>query len=91
MSFEALAQSLGRGLPCAAALRAVLEEVGPGFQVKWERMVYRAVLKRGVRMTPQAKVTAPDGREAYLDLGRSLYHKGVLPEVVDAFERAITL
>lgn len=32
-------------------------------------MVYRAVAKRGVRLKPQARVVAPDGREAFIDLG----------------------
>jgi very-short-patch-repair endonuclease len=67
--FEELAATLGRGLAGAALLRRVLEEVGPGFQVKWERMVFRAVLRRGLRLTPQAPVNAPDGRQAFIDLG----------------------
>ncbi len=68
-SFTALAGTLGRGLAGSAALRQVLEEVAPGYQVKWERMLHRAVRARGVVMKPQTKVTAPDGRTAYLDLG----------------------
>ena len=69
VGFDALMQTLGRGRPGSALLREILEEVGPGFQVKWERMVYRAVAARGVRLKPQAKVEAPDGRVAFIDLG----------------------
>lgn len=69
VSFAELSVTLGRGLPGSAKLRAVLEEVGPGYQVKWERILHRALLKRGIRMKPQTKVEAPDGRAAYLDLG----------------------
>ena len=69
VSFDALLRTLGRGRPGSARLREILEEVGPGFQVKWERMVYRAVAARGVRLKPQAKVVAPDKREAFIDLG----------------------
>ena len=46
-----------------------MEEVGPGFQVKWERLVCRAVAARGIALKPQAHVVAPDGRNAYIDLG----------------------
>jgi len=69
VGFDALMRTLGRGRPGSASLRAVLEEVGPGFQVKWERMVYRAVAARGIRLKPQARVVAPDGRAAFIDLG----------------------
>ena len=69
VSFEALAQTLGRGVSGSAALRSVLEEVGPGFHVKWERMLHRALLDEGVRMKPQTRVEAPDGRAAFIDLG----------------------
>jgi very-short-patch-repair endonuclease len=69
VTFEALSSALGRGFAGSARLRKVLEEVGPGFQVKWERMVFKAVLARGVRLTPQAPVEAPDGRKAAIDLG----------------------
>jgi very-short-patch-repair endonuclease len=69
VGIEDLTRMLGRGRPGSATLRAVLEEVGPGFQVKWERMVYRAVAARGIRLKPQAHVVAPDGRQAYIDLG----------------------
>ena len=69
VDFDALLRTLGRGRPGSASLREILEEVGPGFQVKWERMVYRAVAARGVRLKPQAKVEAPDGRHAFIDLG----------------------
>lgn len=76
-SFEALTCALGRGLQGSTALRAVLEEVGPGFQVKWERLLHRAVLEEGVRMQPQTLVEAPDGRRAYLDLGIAALRFGV--------------
>lgn len=69
VTFEGLAGTLGRGFSGSAALRRVLEEVGPGFQVKWERMVHRAVLAEGVRMRPQTPVRAADGRKAFIDLG----------------------
>jgi len=77
VGFDALMRTLGRGRPGSALLRKILEEVGPGFQVKWERMVHRAVLKRGVRLTPQTLVEAPDGRSAYLDLGIEALRFGV--------------
>src|SRR3954470_5837992 len=77
MSFEQLTATLGRGIRGSAALRAVLEEIGPGYQVKWERMLHRALLGRGVRMEPQTKVVAPDGRTAYLDLGIEALRFGV--------------
>jgi very-short-patch-repair endonuclease len=69
VGFAQLTATLGRGLAGSAKLRQVLEEVGPGFQVKWERMVHRAVLRRGIRLKPQAKVEAPGGRVAFIDLG----------------------
>jgi len=69
VGFDALMRTLGRGRPGSALLREILVEVGPGFQVKWERMVHRAVAARGIRLKPQAKVVAPDGRKAFIDLG----------------------
>lgn len=69
VSLDGLIRTLGRGRPGSARLREILEEVGPGFQVKWERMVYRAVAARGIRLKPQAEVVAPDGRKAFIDLG----------------------
>lgn len=77
VTFDALTSTLGRGRPGAANLRAVLEEVGPGFQVKWERILFRAVLAEGVRMEPQTLVEAPDGRQAYVDLGIARLRFGV--------------
>jgi very-short-patch-repair endonuclease len=68
-SLHELMATLGRGLAGSARLRQVLEEVSPGYQVHWERRLHRALLRRGIRMTPQMKVVAPDGRTAYLDLG----------------------
>ena len=77
VSFAALAATLGRGRPGSRALRQVLEEVGPGFQVKWEGMLHRALLKRGVRMRPQTPVRAADGRRAFIDLGDEELKYGV--------------
>ena len=74
---EQLVGQLGKGLSGAAALRGVLEEVAPGYQVMWERRLHRALLKGGVRLTPQTKVVAPDGRTAYLDLGDEALRFGV--------------
>jgi hypothetical protein len=68
-SFEALAATLGRGIPGTAAPRAMLEEVGPGYQSVWERRLHLALRRAGVEMQPQVKVEAPDGRCAFLHLG----------------------
>src|SRR4051794_5279180 len=76
-TLEQLEAARGRGLPGSRRLGEVVEEVAPGFQVTWERMLHRALLKRGVPMTPQVKVTAPDGRTAYLDLGITALRFGV--------------
>ena len=73
---DLLAQ-LGRGLSGAAALRRVLEEVAPGYQVMWERRFHRALLAAGVRLKPQTRVVALDGRTAYLDLGDEQLKFGV--------------
>src|SRR3954454_5987483 len=73
---ELIAQ-LGRGLSGATRLRDLLEEVAPGYQVMWERRLHRALLKAGVRLKPQTKVVAPDGRTAYLDLGDEELRFGV--------------
>jgi len=72
-----LTAELGHGLSGAARLRGVLEEVAPGYQVMWERRLHRALLKAGVRLKPQTKVVAPDGRTAYLDLGDEALRFGV--------------
>lgn len=77
VTFEALTSSLGRGQPGARRLRDVLEEVGPGFHSKWERVLHRALLKRGVQMKPQTEVVAPDGRKAFIDLGIEELRYGV--------------
>jgi hypothetical protein len=77
VSVDSLMGTLGRGRPGAAPLREILEEVAPGFQVKWERMVHRAVAARGIRLKPQAKVVAPDGRTAFIDLGIEELRYGV--------------
>jgi hypothetical protein len=66
---DRLLAQLGRGLSGAAALRRILEEVAPGYQVMWERRFHRELLDAGVRLQPQTRVVAPDGRVAYLDLG----------------------
>lgn len=72
-----LLRQLGRGKRGAAALRPVLEEVAPGYQARWEGELHRALLKVGVRLTPQTRVEAPDGRLAYLDLGDERLEFGV--------------
>lgn len=77
VSFDLLASQLGRGLSGAAALRKVLEEVAPGYHVMWERRLHRALLRAGVRLTPQVSVAAPDGRKAVLDLGDPVLKFGV--------------
>ena len=77
VTHEQLIAQLGRGLSGAAALRRVLEEVAPGYQVMWERRLHRALIKAGVRLKPQTHVVAPDGRQAYLDLGDEALKFGV--------------
>ena len=77
VTHEQLVEQLGRGRSGAAALRRVLEEVAPGYQVLWERRLHRALLKAGVRLKPQTEVVAPDGRTAFLDLGDERLHFGV--------------
>lgn len=74
---DRLLGQLGRGLDGAAALRKILEEVAPGYQVMWERRLHRALLKAGVRLKPQTRVVSPDGRVAYLDLGDEALRFGV--------------
>ena len=65
----ALARTLGRGLHGAAALRHVLEQLAPGYQVVWEQRLHRRLLQAGVVLQPQVEVEAPDGRRAFIDLG----------------------
>jgi len=77
VTYEQLLRELGRGLGGAARLRRILEEVAPGYQVMWERRLHRALLQVGVRLKPQTKVVAPDGRTAYLDLGDEELRFGV--------------
>lgn len=69
VSEEALLRTLGRGLAGSTALRRVLEELAPGYQVVWEQRLHRALLRAGVDMQPQTPVVAPDGRRAFIDLG----------------------
>jgi very-short-patch-repair endonuclease len=64
-----LTAQLGRGHFGAARLRSVLEEIGPGYQVVWERMLHRALCQVGIVLQPQVEVRAPDGRTAFIDLG----------------------
>jgi very-short-patch-repair endonuclease len=52
-------------------------QVGPGYQVKWERDVRRAVASLGVDLQPQVSVSAPDGRRAFIDLGLPELRYGV--------------
>ena len=77
VTVDQLVAQLGRGVPGAARLRFVIDELAPGYQAIWERRLHRAVLALGVRLTPQTKVVAPDGREAYLDLGDESIRFGV--------------
>jgi hypothetical protein len=72
-----LQRCLGRGRSGSAAMRRILEELAPGFHVTWERLLHRALAEAGVVMTPQVPVRAPDGRVAYLDLGRVELRFGV--------------
>jgi len=74
---DQLVRQLGRGRPGAVNLRKVLEQLAPGYQAMWERRLHRAVLKLGVRLTPQVEVKAPDGRRAFLDLGDEKIKFGV--------------
>lgn len=69
VTFSALAGQLGRGLPGAAALRDVLEEVAPGYQVVWEGVLHRALAAAGVHLEPQVQVQLPGGGSAFVDLG----------------------
>lgn len=69
VSEKQLLAQLGRGLKGSAALRRVLEEVAPGYQVVWEQRLHVALLRAGVRLKPQCEVRTPDGRVAYIDLG----------------------
>jgi hypothetical protein len=66
---QALLRTLGRGLHGSTALRAVLEELAPGYQAVWEARLHRALLRAGVVLQPQVEVLAADGRRAYIDLG----------------------
>jgi very-short-patch-repair endonuclease len=77
VSIAALDRETGPGLAGSRMLRSVLDEVRPGYQVRWERDLHRALLGMGVRMTPQVKVEAPDGRTAYIDLGIARLRFGV--------------
>lgn len=77
-SWRALEATLGRGLGGSAALRDVLAEVAPGYQVKWERTLHRAVARRGLVLRPQVPVRGPDGTiVACLDLGDERLRFGV--------------
>jgi very-short-patch-repair endonuclease len=72
-----LLAELGRGLAGSARLRRVLEEIAPGYQVKWERILHRALAQRGVVLRPQTPVQAADGRRAFIDLGDEELRFGV--------------
>jgi very-short-patch-repair endonuclease len=77
LTVQELTGALRRGAGGSARLRGVLEELAPGYQVHWERLLHRALARRGVAMTPQVEVRAPDGRVGYLDLGREDLRFGV--------------
>ena len=77
VTVSGLATQLGRGWPGAAALRSVLEELMPGYQVVWEGVLHRALEAAGLPMEPQVEVRLGNGRKAILDLGNRRIRFGV--------------
>lgn len=77
VTFSGLSTQLGRGRPGAAALREVLLEVAPGFQVLWEGILHRALGDAGLLMSPQVEVALPGGGLAVLDLALRELRLGV--------------
>lgn len=77
VSWSSLAVELGRGLPGAAVLRNVLEEVAPGYQVVWEGRLHAALRDAGVDVEPQVEVTLAGGSRVFLDLGDRRLKLGV--------------
>ena len=77
VTFSGLSTQLGRGWPGAAALRDVLREVAPGYQVVWEGVLHRALTAAGLPLEPQVAVALADGHEAVLDLGNRRLRFGV--------------
>ena len=77
VSEQTLVRTLGRGWHGAAAMRRVLEELAPGYQVVWEQRLHRRLLQVGVVLQPQVKVEASDGRKAFVDLGDEQLRFGV--------------
>lgn len=77
VTFSALSRQLGRGWPGAAALRDVLLEVAPGFQVVWEGRLHSALRSAGLELQPQVEVSLGDGTKAVLDLGSRALRFGV--------------
>jgi very-short-patch-repair endonuclease len=63
-----LSAVLGRGLSGAAPLRGILEELSPDFHSIWERRLYDALVRRGLRPRCQYTLRSPSGRRCYLDL-----------------------
>lgn len=77
VTFSGLSTQLGRGWPGAAALREVLNNLAPGYQVVWEGILHRALEAGGLPMEPQIEVLLGNGRKAVLDLGNKRLRFGV--------------
>lgn len=77
VTMSALSTQLGRGWPGAAALREILLEIAPGYQVVWEGILHQALISAGLMLTPQVEVMLRSGRRAVLDLGDPTLRFGV--------------
>jgi len=76
MTLTGMAAELGRGRHGAGKLRAVLEEVAPGYQVVWEGRLHAALRELGLELDPQAPVRVANGTR-YVDLGNAALRFGV--------------
>ena len=76
MTLTGMAAELGRGRHGAGKLRAVLEEVAPGYQVVWEGRLHSALRELGLELDPQAPVRVANGTR-YVDLGNAALRFGV--------------